>query len=142
MMLPVRRSVVQAVVYGAPRGVEISESKLTEMISSVNAAGQEVGTRRTAMRIPVEGYARIQPLGDHGGERVVGIYDMSRGGIAIVDTEARAAGEQFKVMFARQGKRPIEVMCTTRHVRRQGEGYIIGAEFGVSWLSAMSAAMV
>jgi hypothetical protein len=36
---------------------------------------------------------------------------------------------------------PIEVLCTARHSRRQGEAYITGAEFGVSWLSALGAAV-
>jgi hypothetical protein len=120
--------------------VEISEAKLSEMIASVQAAGEEAGVIRRAMRVPVEGFARIQPLGSRQ-QRVVGVYDMSRTGIAIVDAEPIAVGGQFNVLFSRQDKRPIEVMCSARHSRREGEAFIIGAEFGVSWLSAVSAAM-
>ena len=144
MTLPVRRT---AVVPSAqpPVGAEISEDKLTAMIAAVQAAGEDRGESggviRRAMRVPVEGFARIAPLGG-GDQRVVGVYDMSRTGIAIVDAEPMAAGRQFKVLFARRDTRPIEVMCCARHSRQQGEAFIIGAEFGVSWLSAVSAAMM
>jgi hypothetical protein len=139
MMLPVRRTAVVPTAH-APAGVEISENKLAEMIASVHAAGEEAGVIRRAMRVPVEGFARIAPLGS-GHQRVVGIYDMSRTGIAIVDAQPIPPGQQFNVLFARTDKRPIEVMCSARHSRQQGDAFIIGAEFGVSWLSAISAAM-
>jgi hypothetical protein len=126
---------------GEPAGVEISEAKLSEMIASVQAAGEEVGVIRRAMRVPVEGFARIQRRGSRE-QRVVGVYDMSRTGIAIVDSEPMAAGQQFNVLFSRPDKRPVEVMCTARHSRRQDEAFIIGAEFGVSWLSAVAGAMM
>ena len=139
-MLPAKRAVVTPTL-DAPAGVEISEARLSEIIASVQAAGDDVGPLRRAMRVPVEGFARIQKLGSRE-QQVVGVYDLSRGGIAIVNDEPMAAGEQFNVLFSRENKRPIEVMCTARHSRRQGEAFIIGAEFGVSWLSAVSAAMV
>ena len=139
-MLPVRRTVVAPAV-GPPSGVEISEAKLEEMIASVQAAGEHVGPIRRAMRLPVEGFARIQPLGSRH-QRVVGVYDMSRTGIAIVDSEPMEPGRQFNVFFSRPDKRPIEVMCSARHSRQQGDAFIIGAEFGVSWLGAVGAAIV
>jgi hypothetical protein len=73
---------------------------------------------------------------------VIGIYDMSRTGIAIVDSEPMVSGQRFNVLFSRPDKRPIEVMCSARHSRREGDAFIIGAEFGVSWLTAVAAAMV
>src|SRR5688500_8412793 len=117
-----RRTVVSPAA-GAPAGVEISEAMLSEMIASVQAAGEDVGVIRRAMRVPVEGFARMQPLGGGGGgsgsgsgsrqpPRVVGIYDMSRTGMAIVDAERMPPGRQFNVVFPREDKRPIEVMCT------------------------------
>jgi hypothetical protein len=121
--------------------VEISEAKLSEMIASVQAAGEEAGVIRRAMRLPVEGFARILPRGGRE-QRVVGVYDMSRTGIAIVDSAPMAAGQQFNVLFSRPDKRPIEVMCSARHSRQQDEAFIIGAEFGVSWLSAVAGAMM
>jgi hypothetical protein len=140
MTLPVRRT---AVVPGAaaPAGLEISEEMLTEMIAAAQAVGEEEGVIRRAMRVPVEGFARIAALGS-GEQRMVGVYDMSRTGIAIVDSEPMPSGRNFKVLFPRHNKRPIEVMCSARHSRQQGDAFIIGAEFGVSWLSALSAAMM
>jgi hypothetical protein len=130
------------VVGAAPPAAEISEKKLDEIITVVQAAGEVVGSRRACLRVPVEGFARIERLGARGEQHVVGVYDISRSGIAVVDAEPMVIGEQFNVLFVRENKRPIEVMCTARHSRRQGDAYIIGAEFGVSWLSAMSAAML
>jgi hypothetical protein len=94
--------------------------------------------------LPVEGFARIQPLrGRHQQtppqqdqqQRVVGVYDMSRTGIAIVDSEPMESGQQFNILFSRPDRRPIEVMCSVRYSRREGDAFIIGAEFGVSWLT-------
>ena len=132
---------VHRVVGPVSEGVEISEKKLGEIIAAVQSAGDDVGPRRACLRVPVEGFARMQRPGERG-QQVVGVYDVSRNGIAIVDGEPMKAGEQFNVLFMREERRPIEVMCTVRHCRPQGDAYIIGAEFGVSWLSAMSAAMV
>jgi PilZ domain len=127
-------------------GVEISEARLLEIIASVEAAGEDVGLNRRAMRLPVEGFARIQPLSSRQQQdqqqRVVGVYDMSRTGIAIVDSEPMELGQQFNVLFSRPDRRPIEVMCSVRYSRRQGDAFIIGAEFGVSWLSALAATMM
>ena len=133
---------IHRVVRPAPDGVEISERKLSEIIAAVQSAGDDGGPhRRSCLRVPVEGFARMERLGERG-QRVVGVYDLSRNGIAIVDGEPMERGSQFNVLFMREQRRPIEVMCTVRHCRPQGEAYIIGAEFGVSWLSAMSAAMI
>src|SRR3954463_9656986 len=131
MMLPAKRTVV-APSAALPAGVEISEEKLTEMIASVQAAGEDVGVVRRAMRVPVKGFARMALMGS-GAERAIGIYDMSRTGIAIVDAEPMPPGRQFNVLFARPDKRPIEVMCSARHSRRLEDAFIIGADFGVSW---------
>jgi hypothetical protein len=141
---------------GPSSAVEISEARLLEMIASVQAAGEDVGLIqrgliRRAMRLPVEGFARIQPLRSRHQQtppqqdqqqRVVGVYDMSRTGIAIVDSEPMEPGQQFNILFSRPDSRPIEVMCSVRYSRREGVAFIIGAEFGVSWLSAVAAAMM
>ena len=63
-------------------------------------------------------------------------------GFMINETLVWQPWAHFNVLFSRPGKRPIEVMCSARHSRRQGDAFIIGAEFGVSWLSAVSAAMM
>jgi hypothetical protein len=124
----------------APGGVELSERKLNEMADALH--GPDPLGRRTALRVPVEGFVTIVPLTPGGGradERRVGVYDLSRSGIAVVDNEPIEPGAQFNVQIARESGLPIEVLCTARHTRRQGEAYITGAEFGVSWLAAVSA---
>jgi len=91
--------------------------------------------------VPVEGFVTIKPL-RHGSPSVrVGVYDLSRTGIALVAPEPIPPGGQFNVLFAREAGPPIEILCTARHSRQQGEAYITGAEFGVSWLSALGAAV-
>jgi hypothetical protein len=124
-----------------PGGVELSESKLREMAEILH--GPDPMGRSSSLRVPVEGFVTIVPLksGARGRPRQVGVYDLSRTGIAIVDAEPMQAGEQFDVMFSRELGAPIEVLCTARHARQQGEAYITGAEFGVSWLAALGVAV-
>ena len=125
-----------------PGGVELSARKLREMSAALH--GPDPMGRRTALRVPVEGFVTIVPLTPGGGrapERRVGVYDLSRSGIAVVAGEPMEAGSQFNVQIARESGLPIEVLCTARHTRRHGEAYITGAEFGVSWLSALGAAV-
>jgi hypothetical protein len=138
MSLPVQRIASDT----PPAGVEISESKLQDMIAAVHGAADFAG-RRSALRVPVEGFALMSPLGtDAGAAHRVGVYDLSRSGIAVVDSDARARGDRFNILFPRAHRRPIEVLCTVRHCRANGAGYIIGAEFGVSWLSAVGSAIL
>jgi len=138
-MLPVHRVVEDSLAL--PAAVpEISEPKLQAMIESLHDAPDPIG-RRNALRIPVEGFVEVEWMGEPGSWQRVGVYDMSRTGIAIVRGHPYPTGEQLRIMFTRGDRRPIEVMCTVRHSRPHGNGYIIGAEFGVSWLSAVASAM-
>lgn len=140
----------------APSGVELSEARLQEIIDAMSAAAADAfddspnGGRRRAARVPVEGFAlmardEVEPRATAAtppptAPHFVGVYDMSRTGIAVVDAEPLSAGAPFRVLFPRDGgRRPIEVACVARHCRRQGDGYIIGAEFGTSWTSVMGA---
>lgn len=122
-----------------PGGIELSEKRLRELAELLH--GDDPIGRRAALRVPVEGFVNIKPLG-HGGSLLrVGVYDLSRSGIAIVAEQPLAPGSRFNVLFAREDAPPIELLCTARHSRRQGDAYITGAEFGVSWLSALGAAV-
>jgi hypothetical protein len=137
----------------APSGAEISEQRLAEMIDALQAsAGDPVGggggsaavpARRRALRLPVGGFVMMVLDDVHPTQsrpHFVGVYDMSRTGIAVVDAEPLPPGARFRVLFARAtDARPLEVACTVRHCRPQGDGYIIGAEFGTSWVSATGA---
>ncbi|HEX4792385.1 MAG TPA: PilZ domain-containing protein [Humisphaera sp.] len=119
--------------------IELSEKKLRELSEVLQ--GSDPTGRRAALRVPVEGFVTIQPLG-HGVPAIrVGVYDLSRTGIALVAPQPIPAGGQFNVLFVREAGPPIEVLCTARHSRQQGEAYITGAEFGVSWLSVLGAAV-
>jgi hypothetical protein len=123
------------------RGVEISEEQLSAMIAALHDADDPAG-RRSALRVPVEGFAFLARGGEKSGAaQRIGIYDMSRTGVAVVDAEAMAPGEKFNILFPRPDRRPIEVLCTARHCRAHGDGFTIGAEFGVSWLSAVADAI-
>lgn len=125
-----------------PGGVELSEKKIQEMSEALH--GDDPTGRRSSLRVPVEGFCTIVPITAGGGraaQRRVGVYDLSRSGIAVVDAEPIEPGRQFNIQIVRESGLPIEVLCTARHSRRQGEAYITGAEFGVSWLSALGAAV-
>jgi len=87
----------------------------------------------------------IAPIGapaQAGQSHRVGVYDLSRTGVAIIDVEPITPGARFNLLVPREGRRPIEVLCSVRHCRAQGDGYVIGAQFGVSWLSAVGAAVI
>jgi hypothetical protein len=124
-----------------PGGLELSENKLREMAAALHAP--DPYGRRSAMRVPVEGFVTMAPLPpapDLTPQRV-GVYDLSRSGVAIVVGEPIDPGTKFNLLFARSRTLPLEVLCTARHCRREGAGYIIGAEFGVSWMDALLGAM-
>jgi hypothetical protein len=124
------------------QAVELSEKKLRAMVAALQ--GPDPVGRRNALRVPVAGYVTIIPLvagGPKAPPRRVGVYDLSRSGIAVVDEQPMPAGGRFEVQIARDAGLPIEVLCTARHSRRQGDAYIIGAEFGVPWLAALGAAV-
>ncbi len=70
------------------------------------------------------------------------VYDLSRTGVAIIHLDPMDADRQFNMLIPREDRRPIEVLCFVRHCRAQGDGYLIGAQFGVSWLSAVGAAVI
>ena len=62
-----------------PGGVELSERKVQEMSAALH--GDDPMGRRSALRVPVEGFVTIVPLapgGARAGERRVGVYDLSR----------------------------------------------------------------
>ena len=139
MSQPVRR-----IARGLPvEGVQLTEEKLAKMIEALHATADPMD-RRTALRLPVEGYVDIALVtpGDAPQSRRVAVYDLSRTGVAIIDLDPMESGRQFNMLIPRENRRPIEVLCLARHCRAQGEGYIIGAQFGVSWLSAVGAAVI
>jgi c-di-GMP-binding flagellar brake protein YcgR len=123
--------------------VALSEKKLRSMVEALQSASTDPLGRRRALRVPVAGFVTIAPLGgdarDRGEKHRVGVYDLSRTGIAVVADQPMANGTQFNVQFEREAGVPIEVMCTARHSRRHDDAYIIGAEFGVSWIDALGA---
>jgi hypothetical protein len=139
MSQPVRR-----LAPGTPlEGVALTEEKLAKMIDALHATTEQ-SDRRTALRLPVEGFVEIQLVtpGADPQSRRVPVYDLSRTGVAIIDLDPLEVGRQFNMMIPREGRRPIEVLCIARHCRPQGEGYVIGAQFGVSWLSAVGASLI
>jgi hypothetical protein len=125
-----------------PGGIELSEKRLREIADALH--GPDPMGRRNALRLAVEGFVTIKPVrpGDRGAlAKRVGVYDLSRTGIAVVDDQPIPAGAKFNVVVSRAVGGPIELLCTARHSRRQGDAYITGAEFGVSWLAALGAAV-
>ncbi|MGB7160720.1 MAG: PilZ domain-containing protein [Tepidisphaeraceae bacterium] len=135
---------VRRVARGASlEGVELTEEKLQKMIDALHATADRMD-RRTALRLPVEGYVDIELVtpGSEPVARRVGVYDLSRTGVAVIDDEPMDAGRQFNMLIPREDRRPIEVLCLARHSRQQGDGYVIGAQFGVSWLAAVGAAVI
>ena len=139
MTQPVRR-----LPRGTPvEGVQLTEERLEKMIDALHATA-DPADRRTALRLPIEGFVDIALItpGAEPQSRRVAVYDMSRTGVAIIDLDPLEPGRQFNLMIPRENRRPIEVLCIARHSRPQGGGYVIGAQFGVSWLSALGATLI
>lgn len=139
MTQPVRR-----LPRGTPvEGVQLTEERLEKMIDALHATA-DPADRRTALRLPIEGFVDIALItpGAEPQSRRVAVYDMSRTGVAIIDLDPLEPGRQFNLMIPRENRRPIEVLCIARHSRPQGDGYVIGAQFGVSWLSALGATLI
>src|SRR2546422_478941 len=120
-------------------GIELSENKLRELAALLH--GDDPMGRRSALRVPVEGFVTIDPLsaGGGAGARRVGVYDLSRTGIALVDRDPMEAGTEFNVLFIREDATTAQVLFTARHSRRYEDAYIIRAGFGVPWLAGLVA---
>lgn len=129
----------------AGEAVELSESRLREIASIIH--GNDPFGRRSSLRVPVQGFVHIAAVSGSGAasqdQRRVGVYDLSQTGVAVVDAHPMTPGTKFKIFFPRDTGPAIELLCTARHSRKQGdEAYVTGAEFGASWMSALGAAIV
>ena len=104
MSQPVRR-----VARGMPiEGFELTEERLAKMIDALHATA-DVGDRRTALRLPVEGFVDIALVtpGAAPQSRRVAVYDLSRTGVAVIDLEPMDLGRQFNMLIPRADRRPI-----------------------------------
>lgn len=119
--------------------VELSERKLEKVIKAVAALRCEADIARLSPRLTVQASVTMVPFasGRTGQPRTVGIYDISAAGVAVVDSQPMAPGTQFKLLIPRRLRRPVEVLCTVRHCRQSEGGFILGAEYGVSWLETL-----
>lgn len=118
--------------------VELSERKLEKVIKAVaSLQGESAG--RLSPRMSVQATVTMLPFahGRTGQPREVGLYDISGAGVAVIDSRPMAMGTQFKLLIPRRMRRPIEVLCTVRHCRQSEGGFILGAEYGVSWLETL-----
>ncbi len=125
----------------ADRPLQLSAHRLAKVIRALNAERDEQSLARLSPRIRLRGSVMMLPLGRSttADARFVGVYDISRAGVAIVDQLPVAIGTQFKMLIPRRLRRPIEVLCTVRHCRASDGAFIIGAEYGVSWLETLGA---
>jgi hypothetical protein len=121
--------------------VRLSERQLQQMIDALQKTMPHRQGLRYWPRLSLEGFVTLQPLGaaERQSPRQVGVYDISRTGVAVVDMVPASPGEQFSLQITRRMHRPLEVLCTVRNCRREMDGYIIGAEYGTSSLDAMNA---
>jgi hypothetical protein len=118
--------------------VELSERKLEKVIQAV-ASLQSESAGRLSPRMAVQATMTMLPFahGRTGQPREVGLHDISGAGVAVIDSQPMAMGTQFKLLIPRRMRRPIEVLCTVRHCRQSEGGFILGAEYGVSWLETL-----
>ena len=124
-----------------PGGVELSEQKLNELIDAIEAASTTEDERRLAARLPAQGTVLLAAVDPNvtAAPRPVRVYDISRFGVAVVDEHPMPSGAQFNLLVPREGRRPLEMLCTVRHSRATRDGHVIGAQYGASWLSTVAA---
>src|SRR5688500_14344321 len=122
-------------------GVEISEKKLSELIDAIEVASTPNDERRrVAARLPAHGTVLLAPVNPGSTERPreVRVYDVSRFGVAVLDDLPIATGTQINLLVPRDGRRPLEMLCTVRHSRPLQGAHVIGAQFGASWLATVA----
>ena len=135
---------VSRVPHSAPPagGVELSEKKLGELIDAIEAASaSDDEQRRVAARLPAQGTVLLAPIDPSAPPRAtheVRVFDISRFGIAVIDDSPMQSGTQFNLLVPRDGKRPLEMLCTVRHSRPVGDGHVIGAQYGASWIATVA----
>ena len=125
--------------------MELSERKLEKVIKAIDAlrcepdVSRPTDIARLSPRLTVQASVTMLPFahGRTGQAREVGVYDISGSGVAVIDSQPMAMGTQFKLLIPRRLRRPIEVLCTVRHCRQSEGGFILGAEYGVSWLETL-----
>jgi hypothetical protein len=79
--------------------------------------------RRSIMILPVSN-------GQQGSSIAVAMVDFSTRGMGIIHNEPFGRGEQFITRLVRDGKPPVELLCTVAHCRGvSNNSYKIGAEF-------------
>jgi hypothetical protein len=137
-MHPVSRVPTTAAPAG---GIELSEKKLAELIDAIEAAAAPHDDQcRAAARLPAQGTVLLAPVNPGSTEqpREVRVYDVSRFGVAVLDEEPIPTGTQINLLIPREGRRPLEMLCTVRHTRPLNGAHVIGAQFGASWLSTVA----
>jgi hypothetical protein len=119
----------------------LSERRLQQMIDALQGTMPHRQGLRHWPRLNLEGYVTLQPLGasERENPREVGVYDISRTGMAVVDDRSASPGEQFSIQIPRRMHRPVEILCTVRNCRPERSYFVIGAEYGASSLNAMHA---
>jgi hypothetical protein len=115
-----------------PPPVELSDQTLAGLLAVLDSLCEGQVGRRQNSRLRVQGQVMMTPLeaGGHPTPRAVGVYDISRNGIAVVDEKPMEDGEQFSVLLPRIGQPAVEMICTARHSRAQNGQFVIGARYG------------
>ncbi len=121
--------------------VELSERKLEKVLNALSLPVREAESDRVVRRVRVQAVVKFQPFlhGRYGRARSAKIHDISAEGVAVILNRPAPIGMQFKLLVPRRFRRSIEVLCTVRHCRAEGERFIVGAEYGVSWLETVGA---
>jgi len=112
---------------------------LEKVIKALAGVRQADEADRVSPRANLRAKVTILPF-HHGRSRrakEATIHDISAAGVAVVVSERVPVGTQFKLLIPRRFRRALEVLCTVRHCRQSDDGFIVGAEYGVSWLETL-----
>src|SRR5690348_15897833 len=91
--------------------VELSDQALAGLIAALDSVCEGQIGRRQDSRLRVQGRVMMTPLGSSANPttRSVGVYDISRSDIAIVDDKPLEEGELFIVLLPRLEQPAVEM---------------------------------
>src|SRR5438876_1104357 len=97
--------------------MELSDQTLAGLLAALDSTSDGLVGRRQNSRLRIQGQVMMTLLDSIGNPapRSVGIYDVSRSGIAIIDDQPMEEGQQFSILLPRIGQSAVELICTARH---------------------------
>jgi hypothetical protein len=108
--------------------VELSADQFRDILATLTHQPLEEQKARKSPRVGVS--ARVTIIGSDRREELVTLRDISVGGVGLMLTRARPAGEKIIVRLPRRGDKPQYVLAVVRHCTKiASEMFFVGVAF-------------